>query len=80
MLDRYELFVYKQWLRVYMRSKVIKHNKDLLECIDDTDACSRSCRSTDCSHERNLLRIREPANMIRAGRMVFRRRGQGSTR
>lgn len=36
LLDRYEHFVYKQWLRVYMRSKLIKHNKDLLECIDDT--------------------------------------------
>jgi 2-polyprenyl-6-methoxyphenol hydroxylase-like FAD-dependent oxidoreductase len=35
MLDRYEIFMYKQWLRVYMRSKMIKHNKDLLECIDD---------------------------------------------
>src|SRR4029450_11510497 len=30
MLDRYELYIYKQWLRVYMRSKMIKHNKDLL--------------------------------------------------
>ena len=38
MLDRYERLVYKQWLRVYMRSKLIKHNKDLLQCIDDTDA------------------------------------------
>ena len=38
MLDRYELFVYKQWLRVYMRSKMIKHNKDLFQCVDDTDA------------------------------------------
>ena len=28
MLDRYELFAYKQWLRVYMRSKMIRHNKD----------------------------------------------------
>ena len=37
-LDRYELFVYKQWLRVYMRSKMIKHNKDLFESIDDTPA------------------------------------------
>ena len=37
LLDRYEEFLYKQWLRVYMRSKVIKHNKDLLECIDDRD-------------------------------------------
>jgi hypothetical protein len=35
MLDRYELYVYKQWLRVYMRSKMIKHNKDLFETIDD---------------------------------------------
>ena len=35
MQDRYELFMYKQWLRVYMRSKMIKHNKDLFECIDD---------------------------------------------
>jgi 2-polyprenyl-6-methoxyphenol hydroxylase-like FAD-dependent oxidoreductase len=34
-LDRYELFTYKQWLRVYMRSKMIKHNKDLFECVDD---------------------------------------------
>jgi hypothetical protein len=36
MLDRYELYTYKQWLRVYMRSKMIKHNKDLLECVGDT--------------------------------------------
>ncbi|MGD9573076.1 MAG: FAD-dependent oxidoreductase [Thermoleophilia bacterium] len=35
MLDRYEHFIYKQWLRVYMRSKMIKHNKDLFESIDD---------------------------------------------
>jgi hypothetical protein len=35
MLDRYELHVYKQWLRVYMRSKMIKHNKDLFESVDD---------------------------------------------
>jgi hypothetical protein len=34
MLDHYELYTYKQWLRVYMRSKMIKHNKDLFECID----------------------------------------------
>ncbi|NUR07675.1 MAG: hypothetical protein HOQ45_11790 [Nocardioidaceae bacterium] len=34
MLDRYERFMYKQWLRVYMRSKMIKHNKDLFESID----------------------------------------------
>ncbi len=33
MLDRYELFAYKQWLRVYMRSKMIKHNKDLFQCV-----------------------------------------------
>ena len=35
MFDRYELYTYKQWLRVYMRSKMIKHNKDLFECLDD---------------------------------------------
>jgi 2-polyprenyl-6-methoxyphenol hydroxylase-like FAD-dependent oxidoreductase len=35
MLDRYDFYIYKQWLRVYMRSKMIKHNKDLLECLDD---------------------------------------------
>ena len=34
-LDRYELLIYKQWLRVYMRSKMIKHNKDLFETVDD---------------------------------------------
>ena len=35
MLDRYELYIYKQWLRVYMRSKMIKHNQDLYESLDD---------------------------------------------
>jgi hypothetical protein len=35
MLDRYELYIYKQWLRVYMRSNMIKHNKDLFESLDD---------------------------------------------
>ena len=38
LLDRYELYLYKQWLRVYMRSKMIKHNKDLLESVGDTSA------------------------------------------
>jgi 2-polyprenyl-6-methoxyphenol hydroxylase-like FAD-dependent oxidoreductase len=38
MLDRYELYSYKQWLRVYMRSKMIKHNKDLFESVDDPHA------------------------------------------
>ncbi len=32
---RYEIYMYKQWLRVYMRSKMIKHNKDLFESIDE---------------------------------------------
>jgi 2-polyprenyl-6-methoxyphenol hydroxylase-like FAD-dependent oxidoreductase len=36
MLERYEQFIYKQWLRVYMRTKMIKHNKDLFECVGDT--------------------------------------------
>jgi hypothetical protein len=35
MLDRYELYIYKQWLRVYMRSRMIKHNKDLFESLDN---------------------------------------------
>ena len=34
--DRYENLMYKQWLRVYMRSKIIKHNKDIFENLDDT--------------------------------------------
>ncbi len=34
--DRYEMFMYQQWLRVYMRTRMIKHNKDLLESVDDT--------------------------------------------
>ena len=34
--DQYELLMYKQWLRVYMRSKTIKHNKDIFERLDDT--------------------------------------------
>jgi 2-polyprenyl-6-methoxyphenol hydroxylase-like FAD-dependent oxidoreductase len=38
MLERYERFAYKQWLRVYMRTKMIKHNKDLFECVGDTYA------------------------------------------
>jgi 2-polyprenyl-6-methoxyphenol hydroxylase-like FAD-dependent oxidoreductase len=37
-LDRYENYIHKQWLRVYMRSKTIKHNKDLFESLDDTFA------------------------------------------
>jgi len=36
--DRYENYIHRQWLRVYMRSKMIKHNKDLFESIDDTFA------------------------------------------
>jgi len=35
MLDRYELYIYKQWLRVYMQSKMIKHNKELFQTLDD---------------------------------------------
>ncbi len=36
-LDRYESFMYQQWIRVYIRSQKIKHNKDQLEVVDDTD-------------------------------------------
>jgi hypothetical protein len=35
MLDRYELYSYEQSLCVYMRSKMIKHTKDLFESLDD---------------------------------------------
>jgi 2-polyprenyl-6-methoxyphenol hydroxylase-like FAD-dependent oxidoreductase len=35
--ERYEMFMYQQWLRVYMRSQMIKHNKDLLQLVDDKD-------------------------------------------
>jgi 2-polyprenyl-6-methoxyphenol hydroxylase-like FAD-dependent oxidoreductase len=33
--ERYEAFMYRQWLRVYMRTQMIKHNKDLLESVGD---------------------------------------------
>jgi len=35
MLDSYELYSYKEWLRVYVRSKMIKRNKDLFQSLDD---------------------------------------------
>ena len=35
MLDLYEKYIFKQWLRVYMRSKKIKHDKDIFERVDD---------------------------------------------
>jgi len=38
LLDRYELYAYKQWLRVYMRSKAIKRNKDMFDVLGDTFA------------------------------------------
>ncbi|MGH8525922.1 MAG: hypothetical protein ACREXY_17470, partial [Gammaproteobacteria bacterium] len=41
MFDRYEQHIYKQWLRVYMQSKLIKHNKDLFETLDDPLALLR---------------------------------------
>ena len=34
--QRYETFMYQQWMRVYMRTQMIKHNKDLLESVDDS--------------------------------------------
>jgi 2-polyprenyl-6-methoxyphenol hydroxylase-like FAD-dependent oxidoreductase len=34
--DRFETFMSQQWLRVYMRTQMIKHNKDLLESVGDT--------------------------------------------
>jgi 2-polyprenyl-6-methoxyphenol hydroxylase-like FAD-dependent oxidoreductase len=38
LLDRYELYAYKQWVRVYMRSKAIKNNKDLFQILGDNFA------------------------------------------
>ena len=35
MFDRYEWFMYRQWLRVYMRTQTIHHNKDLLQSVGD---------------------------------------------
>ena len=35
MLNHYELYIYKQWMRVYMQSKMIKNNKDLFQLLDD---------------------------------------------
>ena len=35
-MEDYERYAYKQWMRVYMRSKLIKHNKDLFQSIGDT--------------------------------------------
>jgi hypothetical protein len=29
--------MYQQWLRVYMRTHMIKHNKDMLESVGDID-------------------------------------------
>jgi 2-polyprenyl-6-methoxyphenol hydroxylase-like FAD-dependent oxidoreductase len=38
MLDHYERYIYKQWLRMYMQSKMIKNNKDLFQSLDDPTA------------------------------------------
>jgi hypothetical protein len=35
LLARHEDFIYKQWLRVYMQTKLIKNNKDLFQLLDD---------------------------------------------
>ena len=35
MFDRYEAFMYRQWLRVYMRTQTIHHNKELLQSVGD---------------------------------------------
>jgi 2-polyprenyl-6-methoxyphenol hydroxylase-like FAD-dependent oxidoreductase len=34
-LDRYEQHIYKQWLGVYMQTKMIKNNKDVFQSLDD---------------------------------------------
>ena len=64
-LDRYELHIYKQWLRVYMRSKMIKHNKDLFETVDDKLRCSASCTSTS---EPGQVRLAEVSGATSAAR------------
>ena len=46
MLDRYELYIYKQWLRVYMQSKMIKNNKDLFQSWTTRSRSWTSCTST----------------------------------
>jgi 2-polyprenyl-6-methoxyphenol hydroxylase-like FAD-dependent oxidoreductase len=38
LLERYERFIYQQWMRVYLRTRMIKHNKDLFESVGDTFA------------------------------------------
>ena len=35
-----------QWLRVYMRTQTIHHNKDLLQSVGDDPGCPRSSTST----------------------------------
>ena len=35
MFDRYEAFMYRQWLRVYIRTQTIHHNKELLQSVGD---------------------------------------------
>jgi len=35
LLDRHEDYIYKQWLRVYIQTKLIKNNKDLFQLLDD---------------------------------------------
>jgi hypothetical protein len=47
MLERYERLIYKQWLRVYMRTKMIKHNKDLFGASVIPSRCWRSCTSIE---------------------------------
>ena len=42
MLDRYERYIYKQWLRVYIQSKLIKNNKDLFQLLDEPPGSSTS--------------------------------------
>jgi len=46
MFDRYETFMYQQWLRVYMRSRMIKHNKTCSDRSTTPWACSSGCTST----------------------------------
>ncbi|MCK0113612.1 FAD-dependent monooxygenase [Ornithinimicrobium sp. F0845] len=35
---RWEAFMYRQWIRVYMRTQMLKHDKDLLESVGDNSS------------------------------------------
>ena len=64
MLDRYELYIYKQWLRVYMRSKMIKHNKDLFESLDDPLALLEKLATSTSRVRRSRPMLIQPTGVL----------------